>query len=74
MPAPTKDIVAALLCVAVVIGGFYIFKTLTPPNLSGRDNNNSNKGLVTMTPRKKSNRPFPAPLKIYGLRSTHWRH
>lgn len=71
MPAPTKDIVAALLCVAVVIGGFYIFKTLTPPQPQWQGQQQQQQGLgYDDTPARKGNRPFPAPLKIYGLRST----
>jgi len=73
MPAPTKDIVAALLCVAVVIGGFYIFKTLTPPQpqWQGQQQQQQQQGSgYNDTPARKGNRLFPAPLKIYGLRST----
>jgi len=71
MPAPTKDIVAALLCVAVVIGGFYIFKTLTPPQPQWQGQQQQQQGPgYDDTPARKGNRPFPAPLKIYGLRST----
>jgi len=68
MPAPTKDIVAALLCVAVVIGGFYIFKTLTPP-LPQWQGQQEAPGYNN-TPARERNRLLPAPLKIYGLRST----
>ena len=70
MPAPTKDIVAALLCVAVVIGGFYIFKTLTPPLPQWQGQQQQQGPGYNDTPARKGNRPFPAPLKIYGLRST----
>ena len=74
MPAPTKDIVAALLCVAVVIGGFYIFKTLTPPQPQWQGQQQQQQQQqgsgYNDTPARKGNRPFPAPLKIYGLRST----
>jgi len=68
VPGPAKHIVAALLCVAVVIGGFYIFKTLTPP-LPQWQGQQEAPGYNN-TPARERNRLLPAPLKIYGLRST----
>jgi len=59
MPAPTKDIVAALLCVAVVIGGFYIFKTLTPPQPQWQGQQQG--PGYDDTPARKGNRPFLPP-------------
>ena len=70
VPGPAKHIVAALLCVAVVIGGFYIFKTLTPPQPQWQGQQQQQGPGYNDTPARKGNRPFPAPLKIYGLRST----
>jgi len=67
VPGPAKHIVAALLCVAVVIGGFTSLRRSHLPSLSGRDNK---KHLVTTTPPQGNVPTPPCPLKIYGLRST----
>lgn len=67
LPGSAKDVVTALVCVAVVIAGFYIFKTLTPP-LPQWQGQQEAPGYND-TPARRGNRPIPAPLKIYGLRS-----
>jgi hypothetical protein len=72
LPSPGKDIVSAVLCVALVIGGFYLFKSLTPPPYwQGQQGETTTPEKNTPSlPQKQNNKHlFPAPLRIYSLRS-----
>ncbi|WP_018963865.1 DUF4097 family beta strand repeat-containing protein [Coprothermobacter platensis] len=69
LPFPAKDIVALLACVALLVGGFYLFTSLTPPPYWQGQQGEINPGNASPLPHQKGNRPFPAPLRIYNLRN-----